>query len=61
MKRGLDLPPVVTIVSQAIMGLVFGVLGLLVAVPLVGAVMVLVRMLYVEDVVGDEVPLPGQA
>jgi predicted PurR-regulated permease PerM len=61
MKRGLDLPPVVTIVSQAVMGLVFGVLGLLVAVPLVGAVMVLVRMLYVEDVVGDEVPLPGQA
>ncbi len=61
MKRGLDVPPVVTIVAQATMGLVFGVLGLLVAVPLVGAVMVLVKMLYVEDVVGDEVPLPSQA
>jgi predicted PurR-regulated permease PerM len=61
MKRGLDLPPVVTIVSQALMGLVFGLLGLLVAVPLVGAVTVLVKMLYVEDVVGDDVALPGEA
>jgi predicted PurR-regulated permease PerM len=59
MKRGIDLPPVITIIAQAVMGLVFGFLGLLVAMPLVGAAMVLVKMLYVQDVVGDHVPLPG--
>lgn len=59
MKRGLDLPPVVTIVAQTTMGLLFGFLGLLVAMPLVGAAMVLIKMLYVQDVVGDEVTLPG--
>lgn len=59
MKRGIDLPPVITILSQAVMGLVFGFLGLLVAVPLVSAGMVLTKMLYVHDVVGDEVSLPN--
>jgi predicted PurR-regulated permease PerM len=61
MKRGLDLPPVVTIVSQAVMGIIFGILGLLVAMPLVASVMVMIKMLYVEDVVGDEVSLPSEA
>jgi hypothetical protein len=32
-----------------------------VAVPLVGAVLVAVKLLYVEDVVGDEVTLPGES
>jgi predicted PurR-regulated permease PerM len=39
--------------------LVLGFFGLLVAVPLVGAVMVAIKLLYVEDVVGDEVTVPG--
>jgi predicted PurR-regulated permease PerM len=56
MKRGVDLPPVVTIISQAVMGLVFGFLGLLVAVPLASAAMVIVKMLYVQDVVGEKRP-----
>lgn len=53
MKGGLDLPPAVTIVSQALMALLFGFLGLMVAVPLVAAVLVPIRLLYVEGVVGD--------
>jgi predicted PurR-regulated permease PerM len=61
MKHGIDLPPVLTIISQAVMGIVFGFLGLLVAMPLVGSAMVLIKMLYVEDVVGDDVALPGEA
>jgi predicted PurR-regulated permease PerM len=59
MKEGLDLPPALTIVWQAAMALVFGIVGLLIAVPLLGAVMVPIKLLYVEDVVGDEVALPG--
>ena len=42
------------------MALVFGFLGLLVAVPLLATVMVPIKTLYVRDVVGDQVSLPGQ-
>jgi predicted PurR-regulated permease PerM len=53
MKGGVDLPPALTILSQALMAILFGFLGLMVAVPLLAATMVAVKMLYVEDVVGD--------
>jgi predicted PurR-regulated permease PerM len=54
MKGGMDLPPVLTIVTQALMALLFGFLGLMIAVPLLAAVIVPVKMLYVEDALGDE-------
>ena len=57
MKEGMDLPPALTILAQALMGMIFGFLGLLVAVPILAATMVGVKMLYVEGVVGDEVDL----
>jgi predicted PurR-regulated permease PerM len=59
MKEGLDLPPVLTILAQALMVLVFGFLGLMVAVPMLAAIMVPVKMLYVSDVVGDQVEVAG--
>jgi predicted PurR-regulated permease PerM len=38
----------------------FGILGLFVAAPLTVATMVLLKMLYVEDTLGDEgVDVPG--
>jgi predicted PurR-regulated permease PerM len=45
MKEGVDLPPALTIVMQALMAIVFGVLGLLVAVPLLAAIMIATRIL----------------
>jgi predicted PurR-regulated permease PerM len=54
MKGGMDLPPVLTIVTQGLMALLFGFLGLMIAVPLLAAVIVPVKMLYVEDALGDE-------
>ena len=60
MKEGLDLPPVLTIVCQSVMALAFGFVGLVIAVPLLGAVMVPIKLLYVQDVVGDEIELPGE-
>jgi hypothetical protein len=39
---------------------VFGFLGLLLAVPLRASVRVPVKMLYVRDVVGEEVRVPGE-
>jgi predicted PurR-regulated permease PerM len=59
MKEGLELPPVVTILGQALFSLVFGFMGLLLAVPLLATAMVPIKMLYVRDVVGDEVSVPG--
>jgi predicted PurR-regulated permease PerM len=53
MKGGLKLPPALTVFSQALMALLFGFLGLMCAVPLLAATVVGVKMLYVEDVVGD--------
>ncbi len=61
MKEGIDIPPVLTILVQAAFAIVLGFLGLLVAVPLLGALMVPIKMLYVEDVVGDEVTVPGES
>jgi predicted PurR-regulated permease PerM len=48
MKGGMDLPPALTVLSQALLALVFGFLGLMVAVPMLATVMVIVQMLYVE-------------
>jgi predicted PurR-regulated permease PerM len=55
MKGGVNVPPVVTILGQALMTILFGFLGLMVAVPLMAATIVLVRMLWVEP---DPVPPP---
>jgi predicted PurR-regulated permease PerM len=59
MRGGVDLPPALTVVTQALMALVFGFIGLMVAVPLLAAVMVPIKMIYVHDVVGDRVDVLG--
>ena len=43
MKRGVDLPPVVTLIGLSLMAIVFGFLGMMVAVPVLAAVMVAIR------------------
>jgi len=55
MKEGMDLPPALTIVTQGVMALLFGFLGLMVAVPLLAAVIVPIKLLYVRGVIGDAV------
>ncbi len=60
MKKGLELPPVLTIFTQGVLATVFGFIGLLVAVPMLAAAIVPIKMLYVRDVVGDDVKLPGE-
>jgi len=60
MKGGVDVPPVLTIIGQAVLALLFGFLGLMVAVPLLAASLVAFRMLYVEPepvlVLADTMP-----
>lgn len=49
MKEGIDIPPALTIVAQALMAIVFGFLGLLVAVPLLATVLIAFRTLNGEE------------
>ncbi len=55
-KRTVELPPALTITAQVFLGVLLGAFGVVFATPLTAAVMVLVRMLYVEDVLGEGVP-----
>ncbi len=58
-RRMVELPPALVIISQVIMGVFTGALGLLLATPIVAMMLVLVKMLYIHDVLGD--PEPEQA
>jgi predicted PurR-regulated permease PerM len=52
-RRVVHLPPALTLSAQIILGVLAGFLGLLLATPLVAAGLVVVRMVYVEDMLGD--------
>ncbi|HEX7939314.1 MAG TPA: AI-2E family transporter [Gemmatimonadaceae bacterium] len=60
MKGGVDVPPVLTIIGQALLTLLFGFLGLMVAVPLLAATLVAYKMLFIEPepvlVIADSMP-----
>lgn len=49
-RRTISLAPALTIMSQTILGTLFGILGLVVATPLTAALVTGVRMIYVEGV-----------
>ena len=52
-KHTVDLPPVITLMSQTVLGTLFGPLGLVLATPITAAGMVLVRMVYMETILGN--------
>jgi predicted PurR-regulated permease PerM len=52
-RKSVELPPVLTISAQVLFGVVFGFIGIVLASPLTAAAMILVKMLYVEDLLGD--------
>jgi predicted PurR-regulated permease PerM len=53
-RRSVRLPPVLTLTAQVLLGAAFGFLGLLLASPLASTAMIIVKMVYVEDVLGDK-------
>lgn len=55
-QRTVSLPPALTLGALLIGGSLFGVLGVFLATPLAAALMVAVRMAYVEDVLDDRAP-----
>ena len=53
-QRTVAVPPAVTLLAQVLLGASAGLYGLLLASPLVAAGLVIVRLLYVEDILGDD-------
>jgi predicted PurR-regulated permease PerM len=58
--RAVSLPPALVIVAGVLLAVVFGALGVLLSTPLTIALVVLVQAFYVEDALGDPVPLLGE-
>ncbi len=53
-RRTVELPPVLTIVSQLALTILMGAVGLILATPILAVLMVLVQTLYIQDVLGDK-------
>jgi len=51
--KAIELPPALVIVMQLIFGTLFGFAGVALATPLAAVLSVLVKMLYIEDILGD--------
>lgn len=52
-QRTVSLAPALTITAQLLFGVLAGTMGLLLATPLTAAAIVLIRKLYLEDVLGE--------
>ena len=59
-RRTVSLPPALTIAVQLVLSVFVGGLGLILATPLVALGIVLVQMLYVEDILGEKVRTPDK-
>ena len=59
-QRAVDLPPALLLFALVAGGLVFGVIGIILAAPLTVVLYVLVKRLYVQEALDTPTPLPGQ-
>lgn len=59
-RQAVDLPPAVALFAVVAFTVLFGVPGMLLAVPLAVVTLVLVKKLYVRQTLGEETPVPGE-
>jgi len=52
-RETVELPPALTIIFQLALSVMIGGLGLVLATPLLAVIMVLVQMVYIQDILGD--------
>jgi predicted PurR-regulated permease PerM len=57
-KRAVELPPALIVIAQMLFALMLGPIGLILATPILAAVLVLLSMTYIEDILGDRPPTP---
>jgi predicted PurR-regulated permease PerM len=60
-QKTLEIPPMLTISAQVVLGTLLGVIGVIFATPLTACAMVLVQRIYVEDALGDRLEKPIKA
>ncbi len=53
-RRTVEIPPALTIVFQLALAVLVGGLGLVLATPLLAVLIVVIQMVYVEDILGDK-------
>lgn len=58
-KEAVFIPPVLLVTAQTLIGILFGLIGILLATPLAIVMMILVQMLYVEDVLDEQIRVLG--
>ena len=58
-QQAVHLPPALIVAAQMLAGIVWGVLGVIFATPLLAAAKLLIRRLYIEDVLGDSFDKPA--
>lgn len=58
-QRAVDLPPALLLFALVAGGIVFGIVGILLAAPLTVVLYVMVKRLYVQEALHTETPLPG--
>lgn len=59
-QHAVDVPPVLVIAAQLLLAVIFGFLGLLLAVPLAAVVFVLIKMIYIEDILERRINVKGE-
>lgn len=59
-RRTVSLPPALAMFAIVICGIVFGVLGVILAVPITVAVFVVIKKLYVREALGRTTEIPGE-
>lgn len=59
-RRVVRVPPLVTLFAVVAFGVLFGPLGVILAAPLTVVVLVMVKTLYIHDVLGEPAELPGR-
>lgn len=57
-RRALHVPQALTIAMQILLGVIAGALGIILAAPLTVVIIVLLQMLYIEDVLEEESDIP---
>lgn len=60
-QETVHLPPVLTIIAQILLGAIFGIVGVILATPLMAAGIDLVKMVYVQDILGDSMNEPEES
>jgi predicted PurR-regulated permease PerM len=59
-QRAVSLPPALVLFAIVAFGLVFGLPGVFLAVPLTVAISVLVKKLWVRQTLGEQTTVPGE-